>query len=218
MKIKKFTFNPFSENTYVLYDETKECIIIDPGNYFEPEHQELKSFIVENGLKPVRLINTHCHIDHILGIDFVKKTWSLDLEASELDDYNLDWSVQRSIDFNLPVDRPTRERNIVEHDEIKFGKTVLNTIHTPGHSAGSMSFYNKMTGDLISGDVLFRMSVGRHDLLKGDYQTLMQTIINKLYILPKDTKVYSGHGEETTIGYEMKNNPFVTEYIFDNKI
>lgn len=217
MQIKKFTFNPFSENTYVLYDETKECIIVDPGCYFEPEFQELKSFIEENGLTPVRLINTHCHIDHILGVNFVKKTWNLLFEASELDDYNLDWSVQRSIDFNLPIDKPNRDKNIVENDEIQFGNTILQTIYTPGHSDGSMSFYNKLTGDLISGDVLFHMGVGRYDLIKGDYNILMKTIINKLFILPKDTKVYSGHGEETTIGYEIKNNPFVNEYKMDNK-
>jgi hydroxyacylglutathione hydrolase len=218
MKIKKFTFNPFSENTYVLYDDTNECIIIDPGNYFEPEHRELKSFINENDLIPVRLINTHCHIDHILGIKYVQKIWNLPLEASEYDDYNLDWSVQRSIDYNLPIDKPIREINIAEHDEIRFGSTTLQALFTPGHSAGSLSFYNKMTGDLISGDVLFHMSVGRYDLPKGDYETLMQTIITKLYILPKDTKVYSGHGQETTIGYEMKNNPFVTEYLMNNKL
>jgi len=105
----------------------------------------------------------------------------------------------------------------VDGQEIHFGNTSLQTLYTPGHSHGSMSFYNQETSELISGDVLFRMSVGRYDLPKGDYETLMQSIISKLYILPKDTKVYSGHGEETTIGYEMKNNPFVNEYLMDNR-
>jgi len=211
MQIKKLTFNPIQENMYIIYDETKECIIIDPGCYFHQEKEELKSFIEENELKPVKLINTHCHLDHICGNKFVAETWKLKLEANKLDEYNLQRSIEAGILYNMPIEpSPPIEVDLKEGGEIKFGNSALSILFTPGHSSGSISFYSQEHKFVIAGDVLFRMSIGRTDLPGGDFDTLIDTIKSKLMILPKDVMVYSGHGEETTIGYEMKNNPFLS--------
>ena len=210
MQIKKLTFNPIQENMYIIYDDTKECIIIDPGCYFHQEKEELKSFIEENELKPVKLINTHCHLDHICGNKFVAETWKLKLEANKLDEYNLQRSIEAGILYNMPIEpSPPIEVYLKEGDEIRFGNSHLSILFTPGHSSGSISFYSQEHKFLIAGDVLFRMSIGRTDLPGGDFDILINTIKTKLFVLPKDVIVYSGHGEETTIGYEMKNNPFL---------
>ena len=211
MQIKKLTFNPIQENMYVIYDDSKECIIVDPGCYFHQEKEELRSFIEENELKPVKLINTHCHLDHICGNKFVAETWSLKLEANKLDEYNLQRSIEAGILYNMPIEpSPPIEVDLKEGEEIRFGNSRLAILFTPGHSSGSISFYSEAHKFLIAGDVLFRMSIGRTDLPGGDFDTLIETIKSKLMILPKDVIVYSGHGEETTIGYEMKNNPFLS--------
>lgn len=210
MQIKKLTFNPIQENMYVIYDDTKECIVIDPGCYFYQEKEELKSFIEENELKPVKLINTHCHLDHICGNKYVAETWKLKLEANKLDEYNLQRSIEAGILYNMPIEAsPPIEVDLKEGEEIRFGNSRLSILFTPGHSSGSISFYSEEHKFLIAGDVLFRMSIGRTDLPGGDFDTLIDTIKSKLMILPKDVVVYSGHGEETTIGYEIKNNPFL---------
>lgn len=210
MQIKKLTFNPIQENMYVIYDDTKECIIIDPGCYFHQEREELKSFIEENELIPVKLINTHCHLDHICGNKYVADTWKLKLEANKFDEYNLQRSIEAGILYNMPIEpSPSIEVDLKEGDDIVFGNSRLSILFTPGHSSGSISFYSQEHKFLIAGDVLFRMSIGRTDLPGGDFDTLIDTIKSKLLILPKDVIVYSGHGEETTIGYEMKNNPFL---------
>jgi glyoxylase-like metal-dependent hydrolase (beta-lactamase superfamily II) len=210
MRIKKFTFNPIQENMYIIYDETKECIIIDPGCYFHHEREELVDFISENNLKPIKLINTHCHLDHICGNKYVAETWGLKLEASFLDEYNLERSIQAGKLYNMPIEpSPPIEVDLKEGDEIRFGNSLLTILFTPGHSAGSLSFYSEEHQILIAGDVLFRMSIGRTDLPGGDFDTLISTIKTKLFILPEETIVYSGHGDETTIGDEMKNNPFL---------
>jgi glyoxylase-like metal-dependent hydrolase (beta-lactamase superfamily II) len=210
MQIKKFTFNPIQENMYVVYDETKECIIIDPGCYFHHEREELADFISDNNLKPVKLINTHCHLDHICGNKYVAETWKLKLEANKLDEYNLQRSIEAGILYNMPIEpSPPIEVDLKEGEEIQFGNSRLSILFTPGHSSGSISFYSEEHKFLIAGDVLFRMSIGRTDLPGGDFDTLISTIKTKLFILPKDTVVYSGHGDETTIGDEMKHNPFL---------
>ncbi len=210
MQIKKFTFNPIQENMYIIYDEAKECIIIDPGCYFHHEREELVDFISENNLKPIKLINTHCHLDHICGNKYVAETWGLKLEASILDEYNLERSIQAGKLYNMPIEpSPPIEVDLKEGDEIRFGNSLLTILFTPGHSAGSLSFYSEEHKILIAGDVLFKMSIGRTDLPGGDFDTLISTIKTKLFILPEETIVYSGHGDETTIGDEMKNNPFL---------
>ena len=210
MQIKKFTFNPIQENMYIIYDKTKECIIIDPGCYFHHEREELVDFISENKLKPIKLINTHCHLDHICGNKFVTETWGLKLEASILDEYNLERSIQAGKLYNMPIETsPPIEIGLTEGGEIKWGNSSLTILFTPGHIACSLSFYSEEHKILISGDVLFKMSIGRTDLPGGDFDTLISTIKTKLFILPEETIVYSGHGDETTIGDEMKNNPFL---------
>lgn len=209
MKIQKFTFNPIQENMYVIYDDSKECIIIDPGCYFQNEREDLKNFISTQNLTPVKLINTHCHLDHICGNRFTASEWGLKLEASLLDEYNFERSIEAGKLYNMPIEpSPAIEIDLKEGDQIIWGNSSLNVLFTPGHSAGSLSFYNEQHRILIAGDVLFRMSIGRTDLPGGDYDTLIHTIQSKLFTLPKETTVYSGHGDETTIGYEKHNNPF----------
>lgn len=210
MHVKKFTFNPFQENTYILYDESKECIIIDPGCYSGAEQDELFSFIESNKLNPVKLVNTHCHLDHICGNKFVADTWNLALEASLDDAYNLDLSVQAGIKYGVPiVPSPEIAVDLKEGATIRFGTSELQILSTPGHSKGSLSFYTKESQFVIAGDALFQMSIGRTDLPGGDYDTLIQAIRTKLFTLPGETLVYSGHGDETTIEFEIKNNPFL---------
>ncbi len=210
MKVARFIFNDFSENTYVLYDETKECVIIDPGCYTNSEQNELRKFIQENGLNPVKLINTHCHIDHVLGNSFVANTFSvaLYLHKEELLTYNNNFSLANMFGYSLDA-IPDNLIYINEGDVLTFGNTTLKVLLTPGHSIASLSFYNDDEKILISGDVLFYLSIGRTDLPGGNFETLIQSIRTKLFTLPDETVVYSGHGNETTIGFEKQNNPFL---------
>lgn len=209
LRIQKFTFNPIQENMYVLYDETKECVIIDPGCYFDNEEKKLQNFIEENKLVPKYLLNTHCHLDHICGNAFVSKTWHLSLSANPLDAYNLDLSIKAGISYNMPITpSPPISLELQEGDTVQFGNINLDVLFTPGHCSGHIAFYNEAHKVLISGDCLFRESIGRTDLPGGDWDTLIGSIQTKLFTLPEDTTVYSGHGQETTIGYEMRNNPF----------
>ena len=213
MLVAKFTFNPFQENTYVLYDDTKECIIIDPGCYTSAEQQVLVDFIEATGLKPVRLLNTHCHIDHVFGNQFVAKTWDLGLEIheGELPVLMSVPQVSQLYGIPLPDESPMPTSYIKEGQEINFGNTSLRTLFTPGHSPASISFYNEADKILIAGDVLFRDSIGRTDLPGGNFDTLINSIKTQFYPLGDEVKVFSGHGEDTTIGYEKRNNVFLQE-------
>ncbi len=208
--IKHFSFNPFSENTYILSDESGECVIIDPGCNISKEEEELKSYIETNNLKPVKLLNTHCHIDHVFGNQFVADTWKLGLEIHR-DDLTVLESFPRVCEmYGFPAtSQPEPATFLEEGQQIKFGSTTLEILFTPGHSPGSVSFYNEKEKFLISGDVLFQGSIGRTDLPGGSFETLEKSIREKLYVLPEDVKVYPGHGPHTTIGFEKKNNPFV---------
>tara|TARA_B110000305_G_scaffold46702_3_gene49829 strand:+ start:9630 stop:10271 length:642 start_codon:yes stop_codon:yes gene_type:complete len=211
MKIKKITFNNFMENTFIVYDQTKECIIIDPGCYSIEEKEELLSFININQLKPTLLINTHCHIDHIFGNNFVNKKWNtrLVINKLELEILKSAHVVAQSYGFNNYEPSPQPSKYIIEGDIITFGKSELKVLFTPGHAPGHISLYSKKDEFIISGDVLFMNSIGRTDLPGGDYETIIKTIKNKLLTLPKQTKVYCGHGSETTIDNEKNNNPFL---------
>lgn len=210
MRIHSFTFNPIQENMYVVYDDTtKDCVIIDPGCYFDHEEKELTHFIESNKLNPVRLLNTHCHLDHICGNDYVAKTWNLGLSAHRLDEYNLDLSILAGVKYNMPIKpSPPIAHYLEEGEEIAFGNVRFQVLFTPGHCAGHIAFYSEKNKTVFSGDCLFRGSVGRTDLPGGDWDTLIVSIQKKLLVLPDDTLVYSGHGEKTTIGYERRNNPF----------
>jgi hydroxyacylglutathione hydrolase len=210
LHIKAFTFNPVQENTYVVYNETGECCIIDPGCYFSGEEQELKHFIEDNNLKPVYLLNTHCHLDHIFGNRFVQKQFNLVLHIHRDEKALLDLGPTQGQMWQLPFDNYDGEiKYINEGDVISIGKEQLEILLTPGHSPGHLCFYSKVHKFLIGGDVLFNGSVGRTDLPGGDFKTLEQSIKTKLYTLPEDVIVYPGHGDSTTIGDEMKTNPFV---------
>lgn len=207
--VASFAFNPFQENTYVLYDETKECIIIDPGCYTSNEQKRLEAFIAKEELKPVRLINTHCHLDHICGNAFVSQKYGLDLEAHEGEQVVLDASVDHGKMYGFVFEpSPNIMHTIQEGDEIKFGNSTLKTLFTPGHSPASISFYSEQDNFVIAGDVLFFMSIGRTDLPGGNHDLLLQSIREKLFTLPDETIVYNGHGQKTQIAFEKLNNPF----------
>jgi len=211
LKVDFFTFNPFQENTYILHDESKQCIIMDPGCYTPAEKDELSRFIEQQALLPVRLINTHCHIDHVLGNKFVADTYRLQLELHLMEIPLLRAVTEYGPQYGIfPEEVPEPTLLIREGDEIKFGTTTLKVLHTPGHSPGSLCFYDESSGQIISGDVLFQLSIGRTDLPGGNYTDLMKSIREKLFVLPEGTKVYPGHGPSTTIGFEKQNNPFLT--------
>ena len=209
--VQAFTFNPFQENTYVLFDETKECVIIDPGCYEKTEQETLKNFIEENNLTPVKLINTHCHIDHVLGNKFVADTWGLDLEMHELD-LPLLHSVKdycTAYGFTNYKQSPEPKILLKEGEHITFGNSSLDILFTPGHAPGHITLHSTEQNFVIAGDVLFQTSIGRTDLPGGDYDTLIESIKTVLLPLVDDTQVFCGHGPSTTIGFERANNPFL---------
>ncbi len=206
-----FAFNGFQENTYILHDETKECVIIDPGCYSNTEQQELVSFIENNGLKPVKLLNTHCHIDHILGNNFVAKTYNLGLEMHENDLATLHATTEYGHLYGFTVDKSPEPSNFLnEGDVVKFGNSQLDVLFLPGHAPGHIVFVCHDQKFVINGDVLFYGSIGRTDLPGGDHQTLINSIKTKMFALGDNYKVYTGHGPATTIGFEKMNNPFLT--------
>lgn len=208
--IASFTFNPFQENTYVLYDETKECVIIDPGCYSPEERKELAGFIEKEGLKPVKLLNTHCHIDHVFGNHFITEKYKIGLFMNEKDlpVLNSLADVGRMYSLNVELS-PEPEDFLNEGDRLSFGNSEMEILFTPGHSPGSICFYHKDQRFVISGDVLFYGSIGRSDFPGGNHETLINSIKDKLFSLGDDVIVYSGHGPETKIGYEKKTNPFL---------
>ena len=208
--IKLFSFNPFSENTYILSDESGECVIIDPGCYSSEEEQELKSYIENNQLRPVKLLNTHCHVDHVFGNLFVAETWKLGLEMHR-EDLPLLASFPKVCQmYGFPGGpQPEPAVFLEEGDQVKFGNSVLEILFTPGHAPGHIVFYHAGQQFLIGGDVLFQGSIGRTDLPGGNFETLEKSIREKLYTLPDAVTVYPGHGPSTTIGWEKKSNPFV---------
>lgn len=211
IKVEKFVVNPLGENSFIISDETGECIFIDPGFYYEEEFQEITDYIRNNKLKPVKITNTHCHFDHILGVEFVRKEFNIPFYAHEADEFWVERVVDQGQMFGFeinpvsPIDQFLKENEFVE-----FGNTKLKIIHVPGHSPGHVVFYNEPESVLIAGDVLFYGSIGRTDLPGGNYETLISGIKNKLFPLPDNTKVYCGHGPETTLGFEKSTNPFLT--------
>lgn len=211
MNIKSFVFNPFQENTYVISDESKQCLIIDPGCSNEKESVLLSNYIEKEQLQPVKLLNTHCHLDHILGNQFVFKKFGLTPEVHKLELSILDLGEASSKMWSVPYDpSPTPNHFYDEGDIVKFGNSELKVLFTPGHSPGSICFYSAKEKFMISGDVLFYESIGRTDLPGGNYDTLIQSIKTKLFVLEDDVKIYSGHGLATNIGHEKKNNPFLS--------
>lgn len=208
--IHDFVFGPFQENTYVLFDETKECVIIDPGNNTASEDKKLSDFIFTNQLIVKRLILTHGHIDHINGNKYVYDTYGFLPEVHNNDLYFIEKHLASATMYGLNAQQsPMPKEYITEGDVIEFGNSKLQTIHTPGHSPGSITFYNLEQKFMIAGDVLFYGSIGRTDLPLGNFDDLISSIKNKLFPLGDDMKVYNGHGRSTTIGFERLNNPFL---------
>ena len=211
MKIKSFTFNPFQENTYVIYDETKECIIIDPGCYTNEEKNILNQFIINEELKPVKLINTHCHIDHILGNKFTSEQWDIQLYMHKEDLPLLENAAKIGKMYALEnyEGSPYPKHFLDQGDTLNFGKSSFEILFTPGHAPGHICLYSKENNLLIAGDLIFQRSIGRTDLPGGDYNTLIQSIIDKLFPLPNETQIFCGHGPSTNLGYEKEHNPFL---------
>ena len=211
ISIHSFTFNPIQENMYLLFDESMECVIIDPGCYDDNERAILSKFITDNQLKPVKLLNTHCHLDHIFGNGYVAKKYNLKLEVNKNEQRILDAYKITCDMYGMNADpSPQPSVFLEEGDIISFGNSKLEILFTPGHSPGSLTYYNRADKFLIAGDVLFYGSIGRSDLPGGNHETLISSITNKLLPLGDDYKVYSGHGQVTTIGFERKHNPFLT--------
>jgi len=208
--VKTFTFNAYSENTYVLYDETKECVIIDPGMYEGYEQNELTAFIKQENLKPVLLLNTHCHLDHVFGNKFVFDTYGLKpkFHKGELQVLEAVPSYAPSMGFGKYEVSPLPDQFLPETGTVAFGDSTLALIFAPGHSPAHLCLYSKADAVLIGGDVLFYGGIGRTDLPGGNHQQLIQNISSKLFVLPDETKVYPGHGPATTIGFEKQHNPF----------
>lgn len=209
ISVQSFSFNPYPENTYVLFDETGECLLIDPGCYTREEQDTLVKFIRDNRLKPAMLLNTHCHIDHVLGNKFISDLFGLSPVFHRLEKEVLELMVAYAASTGLSYDpSPPAGRFLEEGEKVSFGSQELEVLFTPGHSPGSLSFFSPESRLVIAGDVLFRGSVGRTDLPGGDYDTLINSIESQLFPLGDDVKVYAGHGPATTIGYERENNPF----------
>lgn len=211
LKIQSITFNPFEENTYIISNDNGECIIIDPGCYDQPERDELARIIKDAGWTPTRLINTHCHIDHILGNAFVANTYNIGLEIHQGELPVLQSGNAVAGMYGVPYQTsPTPVSFLDETTELIFGGVQVKILFTPGHSPASICFYNATDGWLVGGDVLFHESIGRTDLPGGDHATLINSIRTKLFPLPDEIIVYPGHGLQTTIGYEKMFNPFLT--------
>lgn len=210
MKIKRFEFNMFPVNCYVISDETGEAAIIDAGCFFPEEQQMLKQYIADNKLTVKHLLNTHLHLDHVFGNPFILREFGLKAEACQLDEFLLAKLPDQCRMFGFsPNEAPVGLEHYIEDGEIiRFGHTELQAIHVPGHSPGGMVYYCKADACLFSGDVLFQGSIGRADLEGGDFNELIEQISCRLLTLPDETLVYPGHGEPTSIGKEKMENPF----------
>lgn len=210
IRIKQFVFNPFMVNSYLLSDETGECVLIDAACNEPREQEEFRAFIADHGLKLVRNLNTHCHIDHIPGNQFIADTYGVYPEYHKASLPLLVDAGEIGAQFGFNIrELPEPRRHLDDGEIVTWGSSSLKVLYTPGHADGSVCFYNEQQGFVITGDVLFRDTIGRSDLPTGDFDLLMNSIRSKLFTLPPDTVVYPGHGPETSIGYEMINNPFI---------
>lgn len=208
--IKKFIFNGFQVNTYLLFDETKECTIIDAANYDIEEDNALADFIKKENLKPIAQLYTHCHIDHILGSAFVEKKYNIGMSIHPESKGFLEKAGAQAQIYGFNLNATASIVNFIhEGDIIKFGNSTLDVIYTPGHADGSVCFINHTQQFVITGDVLFHESIGRTDLPTGNFDVLYKNIIDKLFSLSDTYTVYPGHGPETSIGHERINNPFL---------
>jgi len=207
--IQSFVFNAFQENTYIISDETKECVIVDPGCYDDDEKKVLADYILDQQLQVRILLNTHCHIDHILGNEFVKQKYSTKLYIHKTEEFVLNAQKIFSPHYGFNHYQEAKpDGYLVEGDVIEFGLQKFAVLFVPGHSPGHIAFYHEKEKVIFAGDVLFQNSVGRTDLPGGNHNTLIDSIHKKLFTLPDEVTVYPGHGGETTIGIEKRTNPF----------
>lgn len=210
LNIKTFTFNPFSENTYILYNENKEAFLIDPGNMQDFETKDLLDFIISEGLNIKNILLTHAHIDHILGLQWAYDTFKVPVLLHEIDKELLDKAPQSALRFGFDFKVFAGEVAFLSNENvISLGEDVVKVLFVPGHSPGSIAFYSEKDKFVISGDVLFYGSIGRTDLYKSDYDQLIESIKTELFVLNDEVTVYSGHGQSTTIGFEKAHNPFL---------
>ena len=204
VNIEKFCFNTFMVNTYLLYDESGECVVIDAACYEPEEEDALKDFIGKNNLTLVRNLNTHCHVDHVLGNDFIARTYGIYPEYHKNSVAFFDTLKEIGASFGYNIDHvPEAKRFLVANETVQWGTSELRVLFTPGHAEGSVCFYNEALGFVITGDVLFRDTIGRTDLPTGDFDQLMVSIKTKLFTLPDETVVYPGHGPETSVGFSI---------------
>lgn len=211
MTVKTFTFNPFQENTYLVYDENKQGVVFDCGIILDYEKKAFDAYISDNQINIVRVLNTHLHLDHQFGNKFLAESYNIKPEAHREDEFLLENVKSQGAMFGIPIkdDPEALICYIEENQEFEVGDMKFTALHVPGHSPGSVAFYFENEGCVFVGDVLFKGSIGRTDLPKGDYATLIRSIQTKLLPLPDSTVVYSGHGPATSIGEEKQNNPFL---------
>jgi hydroxyacylglutathione hydrolase len=211
MEIYKLTYNPFQENTFVVADEDKNCVIIDPGCYYSEEKKHFLNFINSNGLKPLALLNTHAHLDHIFGNSTVIDNFDLPYYLHEKDLPLLAMAEKSAELYGMSEFLPSPEPTHYMHDGemLNFGKINFKVLFGPGHAPGHVAFYNEEEKIVINGDILFQGSYGRVDLPGGNIADLKNTIVEKLFQLPDETTVFCGHGGETSIGREKHSNPIL---------
>ena len=214
MKIACLTFNPIQENTYLLWDDTSECVVIDAGNSSPREDAALDDFIARHGLKPVLAANTHGHFDHTLGVEHLKQRYGIPFALSSKDRFLVDNAATSGSVFGVRIGAmPSTNIDLEQQQEIRFGQTLLQILRTPGHTPGHVAFYEPESKSLFTGDTLFRESIGRTDLPGGDYSWIMRSILDVIVPLGEVVRVYPGHGPETTIGHELLYNPFIVEVL-----
>jgi glyoxylase-like metal-dependent hydrolase (beta-lactamase superfamily II) len=210
LHVKVFAFNPVQENTYIVYNNTGSALIIDPGCYFSAEQEMLKQFLAENSLTAVQLLNTHCHLDHVFGNKWVNEIFGLELHIHRNEELVLQYAPISGQKWGLPFENYKGILHFLqEGDTIQLDDDKLEVLLTPGHSPGSLCFYCKEQNFVIGGDVLFYESIGRTDLPGGNHETLLNSIRQKLFVLPIETVVYNGHGKSTTIGHEKIHNSYL---------
>ena len=212
MNIHRFVFNPIQENTYILWDATRECVIVDAGNFSAREDRMLSDFIAQHDLHPVAAVNTHGHFDHTLGVRYVKETYGVPFMLSGKDRFLLDNAAASASIFGVPTgELPAPDVDLDGMEEVRFGDTALRIIPVPGHTPGHAALYEPESKSLFTGDTLFRESIGRTDLPGGDYSWIMRSILERILPLGDEVKIYPGHGESSDLGHESMYNPFIVE-------